>query len=70
MSVARRVLGALLLVLAAASELRAQDGLDTGWTIERCAAPGTDADADGLDDACELALAVAFAPELLADARD
>lgn len=45
-------------------------GLPTPWPATRCAEITTDADADGLDDACELALASAFAPELIVDARD
>jgi hypothetical protein len=48
----------------------AASGVAAGWTPARCRAlPGApvDADRDRLDDGCELALARAFAPELLVD---
>jgi hypothetical protein len=48
----------------------ADTGVALAWSAARCAAPAGDADADGLDDACELALARAFAPELVVDRRD
>jgi hypothetical protein len=44
--------------------------LATAWTSPQCVQASADADGDGLDDACELALAAAFAPELVVDARD
>ncbi len=40
-----------------------------GWS-GACLAARDDADRDGLDDGCELALAAAFAPELVVDRRD
>lgn len=40
------------------------------WTPDRCRATGRDLDVDGVDDECELALATAFAPELIVDRRD
>ena len=45
-------------------------GLALNWTAESCRVPARDRDADGVDDDCELALARAFAPELVADPRD
>jgi hypothetical protein len=44
-------------------------GLSVGWTEARCSAGG-DRDLDGVADACEHALAQAFAPELRVDARE
>ena len=40
------------------------------WAPDRCHAPRHDRDVDGVDDGCELALAQAFAPELVVDPRD
>ena len=48
----------------------AAEGLSLPWTAETCAGSAVDADGDGMDDRCELALAQAFAPELMVDARD
>jgi hypothetical protein len=45
-------------------------GTAVPWTLERCRAAEDDRDADGVDDECELALARAFAPELVVDPRD
>ncbi len=45
-------------------------GLPSPWTSTQCGEARTDADRDGLDDGCEFALAVAFAPELIVDTRD
>jgi hypothetical protein len=45
-------------------------GISLAWTPDRCRVPGRDRDIDGVDDECELALAKAFAPELIVDARD
>lgn len=45
-------------------------GLPLSWSDAQCADARTDADRDGLDDRCELALASAFAPELVVDATD
>lgn len=45
-------------------------GVPSPWTAARCAEARTDVDRDGLDDDCELALADAFAPELVVDSRD
>src|SRR5215207_364319 len=40
------------------------------WSASECARATDDIDADGLDDGCELALAQAFAPEMVVDSRD
>lgn len=40
-------------------------GLVLSWSEETCVLAGDDEDGDGLDDGCELALARAFAPELV-----
>jgi hypothetical protein len=40
------------------------------WTSDGCRTAALDRDLDGLDDACELALAQAFAPEMVVDPRD
>jgi hypothetical protein len=45
-------------------------GLPLSWTMEGCRTPSTDRDEDGVDDECELALAKAFAPELVVDRSD
>lgn len=45
-------------------------GISVAWTPDRCRATGRDLDVDGVDDECELALATAFAPELIVDRRD
>jgi hypothetical protein len=45
-------------------------GVAAGWTIDACAAASVDRDLDGLHDVCELDLARAFAPVLVADRRD
>jgi hypothetical protein len=45
-------------------------GISAAWTPQTCRAVLIDRDGDGLDDACELALAQAFAPELMVDRRD
>jgi hypothetical protein len=45
-------------------------GVGVGWTPAACARAEADADHDGADDRCELALASAFAPELRVDPRD
>jgi hypothetical protein len=45
-------------------------GVATSWTAPRCLSPDHDRDADGVDDACELALARDFAPELIVDPHD
>jgi hypothetical protein len=71
-------LAALLLVLGCrrpqpAAEQRAAQPVGirvAGWSAAECAGARVDADRDGLDDGCELALAAAFAPELVLDARD
>lgn len=60
-------------LLAACAVQRTQHGDETGKgaPIAACATrSGADADRDGLGDACELALARVFAPELVADADD
>jgi hypothetical protein len=45
-------------------------GITLGWTFDRCRVAERDHDVDGVDDECELALATAFAPELVVDPRD
>jgi hypothetical protein len=45
-------------------------GIAVSWTVDRCESPQTDRDADGVDDACELALAQAFAPQLIVNSSD
>ena len=40
-------------------------GITLDWSAPECLAAGTDVDADGVDDTCELALAQAFAPMLV-----
>jgi hypothetical protein len=45
-------------------------GLPLQWSVERCGSPSVDRDEDGIDDECELALARAFAPELVVDRSD
>jgi hypothetical protein len=45
-------------------------GIALGWTPDRCRNASRDRDGDGVDDECELALARAFAPELIVDPRD
>jgi hypothetical protein len=45
-------------------------GLALSWSAESCRSAVRDRDGDGLDDDCELALAAAFAPELVVDPRD
>jgi hypothetical protein len=45
-------------------------GISSAWTPDRCRATARDRDVDGVDDECELALAKAFAPELIVDPRD
>ena len=41
------------------------EGLAIGWTQASCFRAATDTDVDGVDDACELAVAAAFAPLLV-----
>ncbi len=48
----------------------ARRGVELRWTIELCRTAARDADADGVDDDCELSLARAFAPEMVVDPRD
>ncbi|MFN2564549.1 MAG: hypothetical protein ABR499_05995 [Gemmatimonadaceae bacterium] len=45
-------------------------GVTLPWTADACRAKARDRDADGVDDDCELALAQAFAPELIVDPSD
>ncbi len=45
-------------------------GLALTWTAERCRSGASDGDDDGVGDDCELAIARAFAPELIVDPRD
>jgi hypothetical protein len=45
-------------------------GVSSPWTADLCGAAARDRDIDGVDDECELALAKAFAPELIVDPRD
>ena len=45
-------------------------GLSVSWSAADCATAAVDADRDELDDRCELALAQAFAPQLVVDRRD
>ena len=45
-------------------------GISLAWTLDRCGDTARDRDVDGIDDDCELALAQAFAPELIVDPRE
>lgn len=45
-------------------------GVATTWTSDACRTPRSDHDVDGIDDGCEVALAQAFAPELIVDRLD
>jgi hypothetical protein len=45
-------------------------GVAVAWAAHACGAPQSDRDIDGVDDGCELALAHAFAPELIVDRLD
>ena len=74
--IVQRIVVALVLIatplacVQTASEPPRTGGLLLAWSAAECANHSIDADRDGLDDRCELALAQAFAPELIVDSRD
>lgn len=73
-TIAVRVLLAFLSAMAvrvhAAQLAQPRAGPSASWSVAGCAAVETDEDRDGLDDRCEMALAHAFAPELIVDAGE